>query len=82
MKSPVLIVWLDRENFGVTAAILDSLLFRTVNFNFTAIAIFSGAYTAMMDFAPALFPCHLLAKVQSKRKERLISAFSLTLGAL
>ncbi|ATZ45203.1 hypothetical protein BCIN_01g00250 [Botrytis cinerea B05.10] len=62
------------------AAVFDPSLPHTVNFNFTVNAIFSGSYTAMMDFTLALFPWYFLAPVQLKKKERLTISFGLTLG--
>ncbi|KAF7856285.1 hypothetical protein EAF04_009813 [Stromatinia cepivora] len=62
------------------AAVFDPSISHTVNFDFTANAIFTGSYTAMMDFVLALFPWCFLAGVQIKRKEKLTISFGLTLG--
>ncbi|APA07333.1 hypothetical protein SS1G_13103 [Sclerotinia sclerotiorum 1980 UF-70] len=61
-------------------AIFNPSIPHTVNFNFTANAIFSGGYTALMDFVLALFPWYFLAGVRIRRKERLTISFGLTLG--
>lgn len=50
--------------------------------NFTADAIFSGSYTAAMDFVLAIFPWFVLWNLNMKRKERLTIAFGLSLGVL
>ncbi|KAF7914011.1 uncharacterized protein EAF01_000417 [Botrytis porri] len=71
---------LDFFQSSPIAAVFDPTLPHTVNFNFTANAIFSGSYTAMMDFTLALFPWYFLAPVQLKKKERLTISFGLTLG--
>ncbi|TGO08770.1 hypothetical protein BTUL_0192g00040 [Botrytis tulipae] len=71
---------LDFFQSSPIAAVFDPSIPHTVNFNFTANAIFSGSYTAMMDFTLALFPWYFLAPVQLKKKERLTISFGLTLG--
>ncbi|KUJ09791.1 uncharacterized protein LY89DRAFT_711067 [Mollisia scopiformis] len=48
--------------------------------NFTVNAIFSGSYTAAMDFVLAIFPWFVLWKLNMKRKERLTIALGLSLG--
>jgi hypothetical protein len=63
-------------------AVFNPMIPHTVNFNFRANAIFSGAYTALMDFVLALFPWYFLAPVQLKRKERMTVCFGLSLGVL
>jgi hypothetical protein len=70
--------------FQVTpiAAVFDPTIPHTVNFNFTANAIFSGSYTALMDFVLALFPWYFLAPVQLRKKERMTVCFGLSLGVL
>ncbi|ESZ97236.1 hypothetical protein SBOR_2359 [Sclerotinia borealis F-4128] len=71
---------LDFFQSSPMAAVFDPSLPHAVNFNFTANAIFSGSYTALMDFTLALFPWYFLAHVQIKKKERLTISFGLTLG--
>lgn len=78
----ILCAVLDFFQSSPIAAMFDPSLPHTVNFNFTANAIFSGSYTAMMDFVLALFPWYFLAQVQIKRKERLTISIGLTLGVL
>ncbi|PQE13980.1 hypothetical protein CJF30_00006767 [Rutstroemia sp. NJR-2017a BBW] len=70
--------------FQVTpiAAVFNPTIPHTVNFNFTANAIFSGSYTALMDFVLALFPWYFLAPVQLRKKERMTVCFGLSLGVL
>ncbi|EKG19496.1 hypothetical protein MPH_03360 [Macrophomina phaseolina MS6] len=51
-------------------------------FNFTANAIFSGSYTAAMDFWLAIFPWFVLWTLNMRRKERLTVSFGLSLGVL
>ncbi|KAF7905835.1 hypothetical protein EAF00_000114 [Botryotinia globosa] len=60
---------LDFVQSSPIAAVFDPSHPHTVNFNFTANAIFSGSYTAMMDFTLALFPWYFLAPVQLKKGE-------------
>ncbi|KUI67619.1 hypothetical protein VM1G_02837 [Cytospora mali] len=49
-------------------------------FNFTADAVFSGAYTAAMDFFLAAIPWFILWNVNMKRKERFTIMIGLSLG--
>ncbi|KAI9645302.1 hypothetical protein NHQ30_006037 [Ciborinia camelliae] len=71
---------LDFFQSSPIAAVFDPSLPHTVNFDFTANAIFSGAYTALMDFTLALFPWHFLSRVRIKRKERLTISLGLSMG--
>ncbi|ETS86926.1 hypothetical protein PFICI_00754 [Pestalotiopsis fici W106-1] len=50
--------------------------------NFTADAIFSGSYTAAMDFFLAIFPWFILWNLNMKRKERLTVSIGLSLGII
>lgn len=52
------------------------------DYDFTANAIFSGSYTAAMDFWLAIFPWTVLWTLNMRRKERLTVSFGLSLGVL
>ncbi|GME23092.1 hypothetical protein GTA08_BOTSDO05512 [Neofusicoccum parvum] len=63
-------------------SIWDHRIPTVCHFNFTVNAIFSGSYTAAMDFWLAIFPWFVLWTLNMKRKERLTISFGLSLGVL
>ncbi|KAK9787634.1 putative Integral membrane protein pth11 [Seiridium cardinale] len=62
--------------------IWDPRVTTVCHINFTANAIFSGAYTAAIDFFLAVFPWFVLWNLKMKRKERLTIAIGLSLGII
>ncbi|KAF8862786.1 hypothetical protein BDZ45DRAFT_798959 [Acephala macrosclerotiorum] len=61
-------------------SVFNPTLPHTCYLNFTTNAIFSGSYTAGMDFVLAIFPWFVLWKLNMRRKERLTIALGLSLG--
>ncbi|KAK6071149.1 hypothetical protein SCUP234_09852 [Seiridium cupressi] len=62
--------------------IWDPRVMTVCHINFTANAIFSGTYTAAIDFFLAVFPWFILWNLKMKRKERLTIAVGLSLGII